>query len=329
MTIENAGILWASLILLPAIALQIRAFVLGRREIGLLSARSSRDPVLRLYTVKSFFSAFAFDVFLLFAITAAADVTWGERPIEEDRSGLDVVIAIDVSRSMLAADVLPTRLDRSIGVIRAMSRQLSSARMALVAFKGAAMTVMPLTEDFNSLEIMLEGVGPALVSAPGTNIQAGLAEALRSFPESSLAHRAIVLISDGEALAGDVDVPLAELRRLGIPVLAVITGTPGGAPVPSWDGAPILDEGGRPVISRADPTILTRVAERSGGAAFDLETPDLAGELARTLSGFAAVRQREGFRLVPVRRFRLFLTAAMIALLVSTGVRVIRWRGMF
>ncbi len=329
MTIENPGILWGILILIPVVALQTRAVVKGRREIGLLGALWSRDQVHRLYTVKWFFSAFAFDVFLLFAIVAAADVTWGERPIEEDRSGLDVVVAIDVSRSMLAADVLPTRLDRSIGVIRAMSRQMSPARMGLVAFKGAAITVMPLTEDSNSLEIMLEGVGPALVSAPGTNIESGLAEALRSFPESSFAHRAIVLISDGEALAGDVDAPLAELRRLGIPVLAVVTGSPDGAPVPSWDGTPIHDESGRPVISRSDRTVLDRVAARSGGTLFDLDTPDLAGELARTLSRFAAVRRREGFRLVPVRRFRLFLWTAIVALLISTGVRVIRWRGMF
>jgi Ca-activated chloride channel homolog len=327
--IENPTILWGIVFLLPVVALQVRAFTKGRGEIVMLGAIGARDRVLRLYAVKSFFSSFAFDLFLLFAFVAAADATWGERPIKEDRSGLDVVIAIDVSRSMLAADVMPTRLDRSIDVIRAMSRQLTPARIALVAFKGAATTVMPLTEDLNSLEVLLEGVGPALVSAPGTNIENGLAEALRSFSESSAAHRAIVLVSDGEALSGDVDTPLAELRRLGIPVKAIVTGSAEGAPVPAWDGTPVLDDGGRPVISRADRSVLDRVATRTGGTLFDLDTPDLAGELARSLSRFAAVRQSEGFRLVPVRRFRLFLGAAIIALLFSSAVRVIRWRGMF
>ena len=329
MTVESPTMLWGLLILVPVVALQARAFVRGRGEIALLGASWSRDQVLRLYAVKSFFSAFTFDLFLLFAIVAAADVTWGERPIKEDRSGLDVVIAIDVSRSMLAADVLPTRLDRSTGVVRSMSRQLPGSRTALVAFKGAAITLMPLTEDANSLEILLEGVGPALVSAPGTNIESGLAEALRLFSDSSGAHRAVVLVSDGEELSGDVDGPLAEFRRLGIPVMAVVSGSADGAPVPAWDGTPMVDENGRPVVSRADRTLLERVATRTGGTLFELDAPDLAGELARTLSRFAAVRQSEGFRLVPVRRFRLFLGGAFVALLLSLAVRVLRWRGMF
>lgn len=329
MSVESPRILFGLVLLAPAIALQVRAFVRGRAEIGMLGAVWARDQVIRLYTVKSFFSAFAFNVFLVLALLSAAEITWGERPVEEDRSGLDVVVAIDISRSMLAADVEPSRLDRTIGLVRAVSRQLSIARMALVAFKGDAVTVMPLTEDANALEVVLDGVGPALVSAPGTNIAAGLQEALRSFPEASHAHRAVVLLSDGEALSGDVEAPVAEFRRRGIPVIAVMTGTEAGAAVPAGDGTPILDEQGRPVISRADPTLLERVAERTGGTMSRLDEPDIAAQLVRSLSDFAAVRQREGFRLVPTRRYRLFLAAAIIALVLSTAVRFVRWHGMF
>ncbi len=327
MTVESPRVLMGFLILVPVIALQVRAFLKGRSEIALLGAIWSHDTTVRLYTVKWFFSSFVFDVFLVFAVLAAADVTWGERPVEEDRSGLDVVIALDVSHSMLARDIEPSRLERAVGVVRAMTRQLPAARTALVAFKGAAVTVTPLTEDGNSLEVVLDGVGPGLVSAPGTNIEQGLSEALRTLPEASFAHRAIVLLSDGEALDGDVDGPIAELRRRGIPVMTVMTGTTAGSTIPTSDGTPVLDRDGRPAISRADPLTLERIATRTGGAFFDVASPDLVAELSGSLSRFAVIRGREGFRLVPRRRYRLFLGVAIVALLASSAVRVVRWRG--
>lgn len=328
MTIESPRVLMGFLILLPVVALQARAYLKGRAEISRLGPMWAHETTMRVYTVKWFFSAFAYDVFLVFAVLAAADITWGERPVEEDRAGLDVVIAVDISHSMLATDIEPSRLDRAIGVVRAMTRQLPSARMALVAFKGAAVTVTPLTEDANALEVVLDGVGSALVSAPGTNIEVGLNEALRSFPEASFAHRAIVLLSDGEALDGEADRPVAELRRRGIPVMAVLTGTTDGSTIPTSDGTPVLDRDGRPAITRADPAVLERIAARTGGALFDVGSPDVVTGLSSALSRFATVRQREGFRLVPRRRYRLFLGIAIVALLASTSVRVVRWRGM-
>ncbi len=328
MTIESPRVLMGFLILLPVIAVQVRAFLKGRAEITLLGTMWAHESTIRVYTVKWFFSSFAFDVFLIFAVLAAADITWGERPVEEDRSGLDVVIAVDISHSMLATDTAPSRLDRAIGVVRAMTRQLPSARMALVAFKGAAVTVTPLTEDANALEVVLDGVGPALVSAPGTNIEVGLNEALRSFPEASFAHRAIVVLSDGEALDGEADRPIGELRRRGIPVMTVLTGTSEGSTIPTADGTPVLDSDGRPAITRADPAALERIAARTGGTFFDVASPDVVTDLSGALSRFATVRQGEGFRLVPRRRYRLFLSVAIAALFASTAVRVVRWRGM-
>jgi Ca-activated chloride channel homolog len=317
------------LIVVPLIFLQIRAFVKGRIEIVNLGARWPREEITRLYAVKCFFSALAFDLFIVLAVLAAADITWGERSVEEDRSGLDVVVAVDVSRSMLAADVEPSRLARSLGVVRAVGRQLPAARMAIVAFKGDAITLMPLTEDTNAMEIVLDGIGPSLISAPGTSVEAGLSEALRSFPEATFAHRAVVLFSDGEAQSGDPGNPARQLRGRGIPVIAVVAGSPEGASVPAGDGTVLMDENDRPVVSRSNAALLADVALRTGGTLVRLEDPDIVTDLVNRLSGFAAVREAEGFRLVPRRRYRLFLGVGLIALLVSLAVRVIRWRGVF
>lgn len=329
MTVESPPILLGLLIVVPVVALQIRAFLTGREELVRLGVQWPREQITRLYAVKWFFSALAFDLFLVFAVLAAADITWGERPVEEDRAGLDVVVVVDVSRSMFAADVDPSRLGRGLGVIRAVSRQLPAARMAIVAFKGEAITLMPLTEDSNALEIVLDGMGPALISAPGTNVEAGLAEALRSFPEATFAHRAVVLLSDGEALSGDPDDPVRNLRRRGIPILSVLAGSEEGAPVPAGDGSVLVDEEGRPVVSKANAALLADIATRTDGEFLRLTDAEIVKQLTRRLSGFAEVREREGFRLVPMRRYRFFLGAAIIALLVSTAIRVVRWRGMF
>ncbi|MFW5689623.1 MAG: vWA domain-containing protein [Spirochaetota bacterium] len=329
MTVVSPRVLLGLLALVPVIALQIRAFVRGRNEIVLLATHWPREQVTRLFAVKWFFSSLAFDAFVLLSILAAANFTWGEQPVEEDRAGLDVVVAVDVSRSMLAEDVSPSRLARSLAVVRSVSRQLSAARMALVAFKGDAITLMPLTEDTNALEIVLDGVRPSLISAPGTNVERGLEEALRSVPEASFAHRAVVLISDGEALSGDTEGPVAELRSRGIPVMAVLAGTPEGATVPGRDGTALLDEDGRPVMTRANAAMLAQIAARSDGALLRLDETDIVADLASRLNEFSRVRETEGFRLVPVRRYRVFLAAALVALFVSIGVRTARWRGMF
>lgn len=329
MSVEHPTILLGILVLVPVIVLQVRSYLRGRSEIVSLGAQWPAEDVGRLYAVKTFFAALAFDVFILFALLAAADITWGERPVEEDRSGLDVIVAIDVSRSMLAADEDPSRLQRSLAVVRAVSRQLDAGRMAIVAFKGEAITLMPLTEDTNALEIVLDGIGPALISAPGTNVQAGLDRALESFPEATFAHRAIVVFSDGEALTGDPESPMGTLRARGIPVLSVLAGTQEGAPVPAGDGNALLGEDGLPVVSRANESFLRDVAERTGGDLLHLGDPEIVAQLADRLAGFAALREREGFRLVPRRRYRVFLAVAILALLVSTSVRVVRWRAMF
>jgi len=322
-------VVFGLLVLVPVVLLQLRAFLRGRSEIVKLAVQWPAQDVVRLYVVKWFFSALAFDLFVVLSILAAADISWGERPVEEDRAGLDLVVAVDVSRSMLARDVDPSRLARGIAVVRAVSRQMPAARMALVAFKGDAITLMPMTEDSNALEIVLDGVGPALISSPGTNVGAGLTEALRSFPEGSFAHGAIVVVTDGEVLSGDAEEPLAEMSRRGIPGLTIVAGTPGGAPVPGPEGTTLLDEAGRPVVSRPDAAFLADVAERTGGALLWLDDADIVARLTSELSSFVGTREREGFRLVPRRRYRLFLGAALVSLFISTLVRVVRWRGMF
>ncbi|TVQ23932.1 MAG: VWA domain-containing protein [Spirochaetaceae bacterium] len=329
MTVEYPALLGALLILVPVVGLQVRAFVLGRRDLLIVGAHLDPVALSSLYLVKSFLTAFAFDVFVVFSILAMAGISWGQVSVEEDRSGLDVVVSIDVSRSMLAADIEPSRLDRAAALVRTVVRDLPLARFAVTVFKGSATTLMPLTSDPFAVEIALEGLTPALVSTPGTNIEVGLAHALNRFPSASSAHRAVILVSDGEALAGDARGPAARAKDLGIPVFTVLTGTAEGAVIPAPDGSPLTDEAGRPRVSRADPAMLESIALATGGRAFLLTDPDAVPDLIREIGRFVDLRQREGFRLVPHRRYRLFLGVALAALAVSLILRIVRWQRLF
>jgi Ca-activated chloride channel family protein len=328
-TVSNTLPLYGLLLLIPVIVLQIRGYFRGRRDLTHLGSHFSPEDVSSLFVVKWFLSAFAFDVFLVFAVFAAAGLSWGQEPVEEDRTGLDVSIALDVSRSMLVSDLAPSRIDQARELIAVVARELPFARVSLVVFKGAATVLLPMTSDLASVEIVLEGVGPGLVTAPGTNIEEGLLMALDRFPSASLAHRTAVLITDGESLSGDIDDSLTRMRQSGIPLFTVLAGTAAGGAVPAGDGTALLDESGRPVISRANGAMLRRLASESGGTFLELGSATTAETLVAELTKFAQIRESEGFRLVPRQRYRLFLTIALATLLFSLMVRSIRWRGMF
>jgi Ca-activated chloride channel family protein len=311
------------------VLLQFRAFRLGRRDLAQLGYKRSDGTVQTLYLVKTFFSALMFDLAFALVVLALADPSWGERPVEEDRENLDVVVVVDISRSMLATDTGPSRLSRGLSVVRSVSRQLPSARFAVVVFKGGATILLPLTEDLNALEAVLDGVTPNLVSSPGSDLEAGIDVALEAFPEGANAHRAVLVVSDGESLSGTPDRAARTARAQGIPVITIVTGTEEGATVPAGDGSPVLDEEGRPVVSRAQPAVLQAIAEITDSSSFRVDELNVVTLLAEELREYVSRRDAAGFRLVAVRRYPLFLAAGLVAFLMSVAVRVIRWAELF
>lgn len=321
--------LWGLLALVPVILIQLFGYLRGRQDLARLSRHVDSDEAQTLYLVKWFFSALSLDLFLVLAVLALANPTWGEEPVEEDRESLDIVVSLDISRSMLADDVAPSRLGRSLTVVRSVSRQLPSARFAVVAFKGDSSVLLPLTEDLNALETVLDGVRPELISAPGTDLERGLTAALDAFPDGSNAHQSILLISDGESLSGAPERAADRARRLGIPVVTVVAGTAEGSTLTDSTGAVVTDEDGRPVISRAEPAALSSIAEATGSLAVSLSNVELVSDIVRFLDTHVETRESAGYRLVAVQRYPLFIAAALIMLILSVSVRVFRWKELF
>ena len=322
----EALILLAALV--PLIYTQLREYRLAERDLRRIYGSRRRD-VHNVLLVKWFFSSLFLVLFVVFAVVASAGVTWGQRSIEEDRRGLDVVVAVDVSRSMLAADVRPSRMERSKELLRSMVQDLPDTRFAVVVFKGNAFTLVPMTEDRTAIESFIRSLGTALTSAGGTDVESGLRQALESFPDGSGRNRAIVLMTDGESLSGSAFQAAEDIGDEGIPVFTVVAGTEEGATVTLASGDLLTDNRGEPVITAARPDLLRELSSETKGRSYSMTEADVFSGLIRGLSEYRARRESEGFRLVAVERYQGFLLVALAFLALHIAVRVVRWRQVF
>lgn len=207
---------------------------------------------------------------LLFMLLALVGPQWGFRWQEVTRKGVDLVIALDVSNSMLAEDVKPNRLERAKLAIKELLPQLPGDRVALVAFAGTAFTQCPLTVDYGAFELVLDEVDTDLIPRGGTDLAAAIRESLDVLKASTHGSRALVLISDGESQSGNITAAAKEAAEAGVAIYAIGIGTPDGELIPVTDEhgnrSFLKDREGRTVKSRLDETGLQQAALASGGS---------------------------------------------------------------
>ena len=207
---------------------------------------------------------------------ALAQPQCGQRTELAKRKGLDIVVALDVSRSMLARDIHPSRLDRARLELDALLENLRGDRVAVVTFAGDAFLQCPLTHDYAAAKTFLRAADPQSMPQGGTNIGAALALAKQTFEnaERGAKERIVVLLTDGEDLEGNIDEGLAGLREIGARIYAIGIGSETGEPIPLVDRDGNVtgyqtDDDGKTVLSRLDSVNLKRIAEASGGAYFN------------------------------------------------------------
>jgi Ca-activated chloride channel homolog len=217
---------------------------------------------------------------------ALARPRWGKTAETAQRRGADVVFVVDTSASMRAADVSPSRFVLARQAAQSLLSRLGSDRAALISCEGEAQALVPLTLDAAAVGLFLDAMEPGMGAKPGTSLASGLAAAADLFPAGSAGGRNAVVFSDGEDLEGGVDAAIARAKAEGITVHAVFVGALGGtgAPVPEVDAAGRTsgfktDASGQPVLSKADPELLRRLAAETGGS-FTVVSPgrtDLEG----------------------------------------------------
>jgi Ca-activated chloride channel homolog len=202
-------------------------------------------------------------------LIALADPQFGTR-LEEVRSeGVDVMVAVDVSNSMLAEDLRPSRMELARRALSRLIDRLQGDRLGLVVFAGEAYVQLPITTDRSAARLFLASVNTGSVPTQGTAIGAAIDLAHRSFDMERPGSRAIIVITDGENHEDDAEGAAREAARNGIVVHTIGMGTPQGAPIPIRRGGQITgfrkDNRGNTVVSRLDEDMLLRIATAGGG----------------------------------------------------------------
>jgi Ca-activated chloride channel family protein len=229
-----------------------------------------------------------------FAVVALAGPLAGYRWEKTTRKGVEIMIALDCSRSMLAQDVSPTRLTRAKREIIDLTRLMHSDRAGLVAFSGAAVLQCPLTLDYNAFGIFLDALDPDYLPVGGTDLTAALETCYNGFDPASTAEKAIILITDGEDTAGDeaaLTKVVEKFAKEKIRIFAIGVGDPAGAPIPAKGGGFTKDGTGNIILSKVDETTLKKITAmtqgryvRSVAGDMDLEqiySGDILGTMAR------------------------------------------------
>ncbi|HCP45548.1 MAG TPA: hypothetical protein DIU15_05880 [Deltaproteobacteria bacterium] len=259
---------------------------------------------------------------LIAIITAAAGPRWGFQWEDVRRHGVDIVVALDLSRSMLAEDASPDRLTAAKREIRDLLELLEGDRIGLVVFAGVSFVQCPLTLDYGAFSVFLDPMDPDWVPVGGTDLAAAVRSAVEAFPKNERSGRAVLLITDGEDHSGELQDAAAEAKKEGVHVFVVGMGAPEGAPVPDGRGG-FVKEGGRVVLSKLDEASLKELALTTGGSyvrsiAGDLDLQkiyleDIKGTLeARELSSSRQRRWEERFQLALLPAVLLLVLEGMV-----------------
>ncbi len=203
-----------------------------------------------------------------FFILALAGPQFGVKLQEAKRKGAEIIIALDVSNSMLAEDIAPSRLDRSKQAISRLVDRLQADRIGLIVFAGEAYTQLPVTSDYVSAKMFLSTINPNLVPIQGTAIGEAIHLASRSFSESNDADKTIIVISDGENHEDNPVEAAEEAVKKGITVNVVGVGSTNGVPIPVMSGGQktfMKDNKGDVVITKMDDKMLSEIADAGNG----------------------------------------------------------------
>lgn len=255
---------------------------------------------------------------LALAILALARPQWGriEEPVFDQAR--EILIAVDLSRSMLAEDVKPTRLARSKLLITSLLERLEGERVGLIVFAGTSFLQSPLSADYEILREFLPALDPGYLPEGGTNFKSLLDTALNAFAATSTADRYLIVLSDGEAQTDDWTAVVPTVVERGVRVISLGIGTESGAMIPDGEGSFVKDERGAVVMTRLQSNTLQDLAQRSGGVYTDAsQWVDLAALLSQTVETGRAGEFREAGRARLAERYQWALAPAVLLLLWS------------
>ena len=285
---ENPIYLWLLLIIPILIILKIMMWYVQRKKLSRIG-----NPTL-LKELMPDVSRFRPWVKFLLLITALSSLIltlarpqFGSKISHEKRNGIEAIIALDISNSMLAQDVQPSRLDKSKLMIENLINSFINDKIGLVVFAGEAYVQLPITSDYVSAKMFLSDITPNLISAQGTDIARAIRVSLSSFTQQKGVGKAIILITDGEDNEGGALEAVKEAKEKGVNVFILGVGDNKGAPIPLGNGEYLKDNHGQTVMTALNENMCKEIAQAGSGTYIHIDNTSLAQEqLNNELSKF-------------------------------------------
>ena len=202
---------------------------------------------------------------LVLLIVMVARPQMGSKISHDKRHGIETIICLDISNSMLAQDVAPSRLDKSKMLIENLVDNFNNDKIGLIVFAGDAYVQLPITSDYVSAKMFLQNINPSLIQTQGTNIGEAIALASKSFSQQENVGRAIIVITDGENHEEGAQEAAAAANKQGVNVFILGIGNPQGAPIPMGDGSYLKDHSGNTVMTALNEQMCRELAQAGKG----------------------------------------------------------------
>lgn len=265
---EHITYLWLLLAVIPLLLLFLFYYFWRNRAITKIGNKALVLKLIPEYSNRRQLIKFILLVFAyVFIVLGFANPQLGTRQEKIKREGIDVIMALDVSNSMMSEDVKPSRLDRSRNFISNFIDKLSNDRLGLIVFAGNAYMQMPLTVDYSAAKMYLRTINPGMIPTQGTNFADAIELARQGFVKGDNSHKALIIITDGEDNEGGVDEKLAEAAKEGIRIFTIGVGSENGSPIPVGNDFK-RDESGNIVLSKLNSAMLQDLAVKGNGKYF-------------------------------------------------------------
>ena len=262
----NPHLLWLLLLPAAAVVIHMLAAVMRRRRLARFGNMATlRELMPEVSTARNHFKFLLFIIAMILIAVAAARPQFGSKLREEKSRGVEMMLVVDVSNSMLAEDFEPSRLERTKYAIDKLFDGLKQERVGVIVFAGEAKVQLPITSDYRMAKAFAKRISPTLVAEQGTSIGKALSMAMMSFSSQDDNSRVIILITDGETHDNNALEVARQAADQGIKIFTIGIGTPEGAPI-SINGEYISDENGEMVVSKLNEQMLQEIASTTGGA---------------------------------------------------------------
>ena len=310
------NILW----LLPVLVFVL--IIAGRKRDMALNSFADDHLLKRLCMQESRSRRVIKTIFMILAaclmILGLSGPRWGEHFQEVTRKGVDIIVCMDVSTSMLVEDIKPNRLERAKREVMDLVNVLAGDRLGLLAFAGSAYLQCPLTMDYNALYMFLDQFSPDIIPVMGTNLSEAINTAIAGFDKESNTDKVIILITDGEDNEKGGVAAAKKAAGMGIRIFVFGMGDPSGGPVPRMGESGFeQDKSGKIILSKLDEDGLRQIAQISDG----VYVRSMEGDLDLDRLYFAGIRRKttkstlkSGKIKVYEEKFYIFLIGTLILL---------------